>query len=165
MATLQQIGDHLDMSAQAVQEFCRSKGIEWQSHTVDHVRIVYIRHIREIAAGRSDAALAQERARLAREQADKVAMQNARMRRELAPVGLLEASLASMSRQIAAVLEAIPVLVKRRLPDIKQEALDAIAEEVVKARNMAAAARLDIAQDDDGSLRDRESDTERAETA
>lgn len=163
MLTLAQIGEHLDLSAQAVMEFCRSKNIDWKDVSMDAMRVTYVRHLREIAAGRSasgDSALATERARLAREQADKVAMINARMRRELAPVGALESSLATTCRQIAAVLEALPVKIKRRLPDLPPEGLDVIAEEIVKVRNIAAAVKLELDEEEGhGSVRDPESCT------
>lgn len=119
----------------------------------------YCRHLREQAAGRQAAGeldLATERAALARAQREKVEMQNAVTRRELAPVALLEQVLSKVGRQIAGILEAIPVQLKRR-SELSSEDLDFITREVVKARNQAAGISLaDLAEDDDA----RDTDTE-----
>jgi hypothetical protein len=70
------------------------------------MRIIYKRRS-EAAAGRSDS-LVEERARLAREQADRVAMENAAKRGDLAPVGVIEMMLAAIAAQAVASLEAVP---------------------------------------------------------
>lgn len=104
----------------------------------------YCSHIREVAAGRAaagDLDLAGERARLAKEQADKIAMQNEVSRRELAPVTLIEEVLAKVGRQIAGVLESIPVQLKRR-SSLSGDDLDYITAEIVKARNLAASIKV-----------------------
>jgi len=114
----------------------------------------YCSHIREMAAGREasgDLDLATERARLAKEQADKVAMQNCVSRRELAPVTVIEDVLSKVGRQIAGVLESIPVQLKRR-SSLSLDDLEYIGAEIVKARNLAASiqlADLDIEMSDD----------------
>ena len=51
----------------------------------------------------SETTIADERRRLFREQADAIAMKNARARKELAPVWLLEMSIAKVGRQIAGI--------------------------------------------------------------
>ncbi len=103
----------------------------------------YCAHLREQAAGRgADGELASERARLAREQADAVAMRNAQTRRELVPVALAEAALAHIGRQVATRLEAIVPQLRRRVPDMPPEALRYVEEEVARARSAAAALKL-----------------------
>lgn len=107
----------------------------------------YCENLREQAAGRAsmgDLDLVQERARLAKEQADKVAMANQIERKELAPVTVLEVVIAKVGRQIAATLEAIPVQLKRSSTSITPEDLKLITEEIIKARNLAANMELNL---------------------
>lgn len=114
----------------------------------------YCSHMREMAAGREasgDLDLATERALLAREQRVKIEMQNSVTRRELAPVTLIEEVLSKVGRQIAGILESIPVQLKRR-SSLSLDDLEYIAAEIVKARNLAASiqlADLDIEISDD----------------
>lgn len=120
------------------------RGVIKQGATAGEWLKDYCSHLREVAAGRAASGeldLASERARLASEQADKVAMQNAVSRRELAPVTLIEEVLAKVGRQIAGVLESIPVQLKRR-SSLSGDDLDYITAEIVKARNLAAAIKL-----------------------
>jgi phage terminase Nu1 subunit (DNA packaging protein) len=93
---------------------------------------------------------------LAREQRDRIAMQNAVTRRELAPVATLEMALATMGRKVAAVLESIPVNIKRRSKNLTAEDIAIITGEINRARNIAAAAQL---EEDDGHVGDSEGDT------
>jgi phage terminase Nu1 subunit (DNA packaging protein) len=76
-------------------------------------------------------------------------MQNAVTRRELAPVSLLEMALATMGQKVAAILEAIPGDIKRRSDRLVAEDIDIISAEIVKARNVAAGAQLDMEQTDE----------------
>jgi len=112
----------------------------------------YCRHLREMAAGRAasgDLDLATERARLAKEQADKVAMQNAISRNELAPVYLLEEVLAKAGARAAKILDTIPGTIKRREPGLSADTMMAISRDVAKVRNMAAAVTLDDLREED----------------
>ena len=145
MLTQQEIAEHLDMSQQAVSQLLADLGIDWKAVSLDEVRVAYIRRLREIAAGRAalgDLDLATERARLAREQADKIAMQNAVTRGELTPTAVLEQVLAAAASKIAGILDAIPGLVRRRVPLLQSGDIDMIAAEVAKARNTVAAMSL-----------------------
>lgn len=108
--------------------------------------LAYCAHMREIAAGRAtngDLDLATERARLAKEQADKIGMQNAITRRELAPTYLLEEVLAAAGARAAAILDAIPGAIRRRNQNLTAADIETIASEIAKARNIAAAISLD----------------------
>jgi phage terminase Nu1 subunit (DNA packaging protein) len=129
--------------------------------------LAYTANLREQAAGRAttgDLELATERARLAKEQADRIAMQNAVQRRELAPVGMLESALASVSRQIAGALEAIPIHLKRQNPDVASEVLELVTNEIARARNIAAAIQLDQPANEDAAG-DQPGDSPRLEAA
>lgn len=106
----------------------------------------YTSHLRERAAGRAgsgDLDLVTERAALARAQRDKIEMQNAVTRGELAPVMLIEEVLSKAASKSAGILDAIPGMVRRRVPSLSAEEIDMIAGEIAKARNIVAAASLD----------------------
>lgn len=112
--------------------------------------LAYTAHLREQAAGRgADGELATERARLAREQADAVAMRNAERRKELLPVGLLEAVLAQMARKVSVALESLPPKLKRACPELPPAALQTIATELAVARQATAGLRLDALEQAD----------------
>lgn len=112
----------------------------------------YCANLRERAAGRAaagDLDLAGERARLAKEQADRVAMQNAVTRKELAPVHLIEEVLTRCGARCAAIFDAIPGAVRRRVPSLSADAIRLIQTEIARARNMAAAVSLEDLRDED----------------
>lgn len=114
--------------------------------------LAYTKHLRDQAAGRGDGELANERARLAREQADAQAMKNAQARREVAPVGVIEEVLAHVGRQIATVIEGIQPKLRRQFPDLTGDQLKAIVAELAKARQLAASVNLsslDAEREDD----------------
>lgn len=139
------IADHIDLSQQAVSEFLERSGIDYKQSTLDEIRIAYIRHLREMAAGRAasgDLDLATERALLAREQRLRIEMQNAVTRGELAPVALLEEVLTAAASKVAGVLDAIPGMIRRRVPLLTADDIDLIAGEVAKARNTVAVMSL-----------------------
>lgn len=112
----------------------------------------YCDRLREMAAGRGGddgPALVAERARLAREQADKIAMQNAVTRGELAPVHLLEQVIVRAGARMARLLDTIPGTVRRRYPQLGADDIAEITRIVTKARNVAASMRLaDLDRDD-----------------
>jgi terminase small subunit / prophage DNA-packing protein len=120
-------------------------GIEWKSSSLDQIRIAYIRRLREQAAGRAatgDLDLATERAALARAQREKIEMANAVTRGELAPVILIEEVLTKAASKVAGILDAIPGMVRRRLPQLGAEDISMIGTEIAKARNAVAAMSL-----------------------
>ena len=68
-------------------------------------------------------------------------------------------AVATIGRKVAAVLEAIPVHIKRRSKNLTAEDIEIITAEITKARNIAALAQLDQ-EDDDGLIGDSQGDTE-----
>lgn len=155
-----EIAHHIDLSQPAVSGLMEKLGIDWKSSDLETIRIAYIRHLREQAAGRAaagDIDLPTERALLAKEQRVRIEMQNAVTRKELAPVDLIEEVLAKAGSRAARILDTIPGLVRRRAPDLNADILDAIQAEVAKARNIAAAVSLadlekeELSADDDAS--------------
>jgi phage terminase Nu1 subunit (DNA packaging protein) len=116
----------------------------------------YCSHLREQAAGRATNGtldLATERAGLAKEQREKIAMQNAVTRGELAPVALIEEVLSQAGGKIAGIFDAIPGAVRRRVPGIPAEEIKNIAGEIARVRNIVAGmslADLRADQEEDG---------------
>ena len=147
----QDIAEHLDLSQGAVSQWMDRLGLDWKTTSLDVIRVEYIREIREQAAGRSasgDLDLATERAGLAKAQRERIEMQNAVTRRELAPVILIEEVLAKAGSKVAGILDAIPGMIKRRVAGLSSNDLDLIASEVARARNIAAAVSLDDLKDE-----------------
>jgi phage terminase Nu1 subunit (DNA packaging protein) len=69
-------------------------------------------------------------------------MQNAVTRGELAPVALLEEVLCKAASKTAGIFDAIPGMVRRRVPRLNADDIDLIAGEIAKARNIVAAMSL-----------------------
>ncbi|NKI97551.1 terminase small subunit [Rhizobacter sp. SG703] len=145
--TQEQFGDLVGVSQPVVSELL-SRGILKAGQPASAWLRAYTKHLRELAAGRgADGELARERARLAREQADRVAMDNAVNRRELAPIAVLELVLAKMAGDVGSLLQGLVPRVRRRV-ELPTEALRIFEEEVSKARNRAAALSLADAEDE-----------------
>lgn len=143
------VASHLDLSDRSVREW-EGKLALGSDYTLSEFRIAYIRRLRQEAAGRAadgDLELATERARLAKEQADRIAMQNAVTREELAPVYLLEEVLAKAGARAAKILDTIPGVIKRRESSLSADTLAAIARDIAKVRNIAASMTLADLQD------------------
>lgn len=139
--TQERFGDMVGVSQPVVSDLL-ARGILLAGQPAATWLRAYTKHLREQAAGRgADGELARERARLAREQADRVAMDNAVNRRELAPVSVLELVLAKMAGDVGSLLQGLVPRVRRRV-DLPGEALRILDEEVTKARNRAAAMTL-----------------------
>ena len=137
-------GDMVGISQPAVSDLL-SRGVIGANQAVGEWLKSYCHHLREQAAGRAaagDLDLAGERAALAKVQRERIEMQNAVTRKQLAPVDLIEEVLARVGRQIVGILEAIPVQLKRR-SSLTAEDLDFITREIVKARNLAASIELE----------------------
>ena len=107
-----------------------------------------------------------ERTLLVREQRIGQELKNAQTRRELAPVALIDWTLSKVGAQISAILESIPLKVKKMLPRLTATEVEHIKRELVKAQNAAARVTVDLDEyyerDPDGS---REVDPPRAQSA
>lgn len=144
--TQDEIAEHLDLSTRRIRELASEWGIDSKSISLADWRIRYLRKLREEAAGRATAGdldLATERAALARAQREKIEMQNAVTRKELAPAYLLEEILASAGARMGAIFDAIPGAIRRRNQAMTAADIEVIAGEIAKARNIAAALTLD----------------------
>lgn len=149
--TQEAFGSIVGVSQQAVSELL-TRFVLIRDAPVGQWITAYCSHLREQAAGRAgngDLRLADERARLASEQADRVAMQNARERKELAPTALLTAALAAVSSQLVGILDGIPIKLRRQVGGLTAEALKIIEAEIAAARTAAAKIEIDIEGDVD----------------
>ena len=108
--------------------------------------LAYCKRLREMAAGRysaGDLDLTEERARLARAQSERIEMENAVKRGELAPIDTLRDVLVPVVAQIAAQLDAVPGKLKREAPHLTHLDLEIVAREITRARNLAAETRYE----------------------
>lgn len=148
--TQQEFGALIGVSRQAVGDLA-TRGIIDMNQTAQEMLHSYCSHLREIAAGRMAAGelnLADERARLAKEQADRVAMQNAVTREELVSVIVIEEVLTRAAARVAGIFDSIPGTIRRRYPNLPAGAIEQIAAEIVKVRNIVAGMSLaDICDD------------------
>lgn len=142
MPTQEEVGDWLGLDQSQVSRRLAEMHLDAATSDMRTIVRAYCAALREVAAGRS-LDLVKERARLAAEQADKVAMDNAIRRRDLAPVGLLTAALANVSRQLVAVIDLIPVQIRRQVSGIEPKVLAIIEDQLTIART--AAARIELA--------------------
>lgn len=150
----QAFGELVGISQQAVSDLV-SRGVLKDGDGAGIWLKAYCSHLREAAAGRADAALATERAALAREQKDRIAMQNAVTRKEYAPVIMIEEVLGKTASRIAGIFDAVPGVLRRRFPELTTEQLSAVTAEITRARNTVAAMSLaDIGFNTTGEVSD-----------
>jgi terminase small subunit / prophage DNA-packing protein len=146
-----EFGELVGISQPAVSDLLSRKVLS-SGAPVGQWLLEYCGNLREVAAGRAtngELDLASERARLAKEQADKVAMQNAERRGELAPVSAMEMVLAAVGSKVGKILDTIPGLIRRRVPGAGSDVIEAIEADIAKCRNMAASMTLASLSDDD----------------
>lgn len=161
--TQAEIAAHLDISDRRLRELLAEFGLDHKQTPLAEIRIRYLRKLREEAAGRSSGVaggldLVQERAALAREQREAVAIKNAVARREYAPVELLTQVLSDACSAVVERLEALPARLRKEVPALPIEAHEAIGAVIASARNewvraaseaMLRQAPVDIADDGD----------------
>jgi len=154
MATQAELAAHLDLSDRSIRELL-DKGVLPNARRgaldLDACRVAYLRHLREIAAGRatgpSGDELTSERARLAREQADGVALRNAALRKELLPRGEVNRAVVTAFTIVRDRLTALPARLAgplARLTDAEEvrgrlaESIAAVLGELAEERVVAA---------------------------
>lgn len=149
--TQSQFGSLVGVSQPAVSEMLGRGVLTIDADGAQWVR-EYCGHLREMAAGRAaagDLDLATERAGLAKAQREKIEMQNAVTRNELAPVYLIEEVLAKAGARVSKILDTIPGTIRRREPSLSAATIAEIARDVAKVRNIAAAITLEDLRADD----------------
>ena len=152
MATQSEVAEHLDISDRTVRNLLEKKVLPASKGRggldLDRCRISYIQYLRqgsepETASG-SGIDLDRERELLIREQREGQALKNAEMRRELAPVGVIEWALGRVAAQLSAQLDSLVPRLKRSAPFLTAANLDQVTREVVKAKNAAARIEVDL---------------------
>ena len=86
---------------------------------------------------------------LTRERRRNLEMKNAILSREYAPIEVISTTVAKVAGQIAAVLDTLPLTMKRKLPDLSITDLEIVKREVVKCQNIASKAGEHLAQEID----------------
>jgi len=81
---------------------------------------------------------------LIREQHEGQALKNAEMRRELAPVGVIQWALGRVASQLSAQLDSLVPRLKHSAPFLTAANLEQVTREVVKAKNACARIQVDL---------------------
>ena len=144
-ATQRQFGLLVGISQPAVHAAI-AEGILSEGDTYRGWLLAYCKRLREMAAGRysaSDLDLTEERARLARAQSERIEMENAIKRGEIAPIDSLRDAMIPALTQISAIMDAIPVRLKREAPHLTATDIDIVKREIAAAMNLAAQVRYE----------------------
>ena len=86
----------------------------------------------------------EEKLLLTKAQREGQELKNAQLRKELAPVVVIEWVLGKVGGQISAILDALPLQLKKRNPKLTASNIETIRREIVKAQNAAAQVTVDI---------------------
>lgn len=104
----------------------------------------YCRALRETAAGRDpNGDLARKRAEVAEETRRKLKLANDVADGSYMQVDVLEAALTQVARKLAARLDALVPIVRRRMPDLPSAVLHHLAAEIAACREELASVSLD----------------------
>jgi len=140
-----EIAEHLDTSDRTIRELQDKLGFSCKTQTIDEIRVAYIRHLREQAAGRAgtgDLDLVAERAKLAKVQHERIEMQNAVTRREYGPIDALEFGLTDLMVRVASQLDTIPGKVKIASDKLTAADLDIVTGIIAIVRNDIASMEI-----------------------
>jgi terminase small subunit / prophage DNA-packing protein len=138
--TQQQVADVLGVSQPKVSDLTKRRVLQ-PGMTLRECVQAYCANLREVAAGRvavGDINLVTERARLASEQADRVAMLNAERRRELVSLPWVSTIIARRCQQIAQIFDSVVPALRRFDTNLTAGDLELVDREITKARNLAA---------------------------
>lgn len=151
MATKKEVAEHLDISEREVANLLNRLILPTAKPPVglniDRCRLAYISYLRGNGHGLNTEErleLDSERAKLAAQQAENTFLKNAKLRRELAPIVVIEWVLGKIGGQISAILGSVPLKVKRRVPRLNSTEIEVIRGEIVKAQNACAKITVDL---------------------
>ena len=157
MATQNELAAHLGVSAKAVGDLI-GKGVIKRAegrgqYDLDECRKLYISHIREQAAGRAtagDLVLADERARLAKEQADAKEMENAVERGDLVYIEDVAKQVENQLTKVRTKLLSVPTKVapEAHACATVREVQNVIEEAITEALNELVGYSQDTASED-----------------
>ncbi|MPS30644.1 MAG: DNA packaging Nu1 [Alcaligenaceae bacterium] len=129
------------------------RGVLRSNDTCGNWLLAYCGNLRDGAAGRTKTAesldLDVQRARLAAAQAERIELDNEVKRGELAPALIMEQVLAAAGAKVAAALDALPAVLKRRLPMLTDADVDLMRRELAQARNTVSALSLEDLESDE----------------
>lgn len=142
MATIPQLANELDLSTKMVNDLIARGTITKRDrgqYDLVEARTEYIRHLRKVAAGRVQAGeldLGEERARLAKEQADAKEMENAILRNELVYIDDVakqfgQQASAVKTRLLAIPSKAAPLVINCTKPVEAREIIESMIEEAL----------------------------------
>jgi|14_taG_2_1085336.scaffolds.fasta_scaffold05804_4 phage terminase Nu1 subunit (DNA packaging protein) len=142
MATIPQVAKELDLSTKMVNDLIARGTITKKDrgqYDLVEARTEYIRHLRKVAAGRVQAGeldLGEERARLAKEQADAKEMENEMLRGELVHIDDVakefgKQASAVKTRLLAIPSKAAPLVINCTKPVEAREILEQMIEEAL----------------------------------
>jgi phage terminase Nu1 subunit (DNA packaging protein) len=157
MATQIEVGTHIDLSDRQVRALVAdgvlpaSKGAGGLD--IDACRLAYIRYLRGMNSGQvrqaapdedpgidplAEAKLTQERLRLTSAQAEAQELKNQVTRRRLIPVEAFTFILAKVAPAISSTCDTLPLVLRRRHPDVQTRFIDTAEREMTKIRNTCA---------------------------
>lgn len=147
--TQAEVAEHLDMSDRNLRNVLALLGMDHKEVALSKLRVGYIRHLREVAAGRVGGEiggldLVQERAALAREQRLGIEIKNATARGDYAPIALLSEVLAIASQSVVERFEQLPAILKKSCPDLPDAAREVLMTALASARNEWVSATCDL---------------------
>lgn len=155
MATQQEVAEHLDITDRQVRNLLQSgvlPGAKGRgAYSLDDCRLAYIRYMRGQVGGQVDKQEAsddidpqlehkreQEEYLLTRERRIGQQQKNEIAARKVVPSEFAIFSLSKLAAEIAAILDTLPLTMKRKHPDLEARHLDTLSRELAKARNQAA---------------------------
>lgn len=165
MATQAEFGTHVGVSQKTVSDLVARGILRTNARgklDVDECRLAYCAHLRSVAGGGSgdievDLDLTKERARKAKEEADKLEMQNAQMRGELLARDDVNAAVVGAfarvrARMIGVPSKVAPLVVSMESPAEAEAAIRGAVYEALK--ELADTSITDLCGDDGGMVED-----------
>lgn len=157
MATQLEVAEHLDITDRQVRSLLQSGVLPGSKgrggYDLDDCRLAYIRNLRGQASGQVkspeagaeevlDPMLEQKREQeeylLTRERRIGQQQKNELSARKVVPSEFAIFSLSKLAAEVAAILDTLPLTIKRKHPDLEPRHLDTLSRELAKARNQAA---------------------------
>ena len=123
-----------------------TKRLDGVEHELKGKRRVYLIRdaapaLMQVSSERLDPA--QEIARANKERAEQIALKNAVLRHEQAPVWAVVSAIEKRMGEISAILDAIPAELKRANPSLTQTDIAMVKRALARARNSAAEVEID----------------------
>ena len=135
MATDTEIAQHLGLSSRTIRDLRAKAILPAAGGDLDANRLPYLQHLRNLANGRSGSSEPSEfeiqRARSMRENADRLAIENAKARQEWVPIGPITAAVLGMIEVVKARLLRVPGKIAPANPVLKKLIAEAIHDALV----------------------------------